>query len=201
MQPAMRVGILVFHHVSELEVTLPLSLLACAGRQLSPTGGEEALAVDVATVARSRFSVQTEGGMTLTPTWAFASAPDFDVLFVPGGSGVERAQRDAAVRSFFEVRAPSIARPVSVGAGALILGQAGLLRNQRVAAPAPFHEQLEAFEIVDVAAEGLVRNDRVWCAARPADAIAAAIALLSERFGSDVTASVVAAWGGPEGRS
>lgn len=196
----MRVGILVFHHVSELEVALPLSLLACAGRELQELE-DDVPAVDVATVARSRFSVQTEGNMTLTPTWAFASAPDFDALIVPGGSGVGRAQRDSAVRTYFDVRSPSIARPISVGSGALLLGTAGLLRNQRIAAPKAVHDQLEAFEIVDVVGQGLVRNDRVWCAARPVDAVEATVALLAERFGSDAAAAIVAAWGGPPGPS
>jgi transcriptional regulator GlxA family with amidase domain len=199
MQPAMRVGILVFHHVNELEVTLPLSLLACAGRLLPPVG-EESPAVEVSTVARSRFSVQTEGGLTLTPTWAFASAPDFDALFVPGGSGVDRALRDAALKSYFDVRAPAIARQVSVGAGALLLGGAGLLRNRSTAAPVAYHDRLEAYEIVDVVAEGLVRNDGIWCAARPIDAVDAAVALLTESFGGDAADEVAVAWGGPRRR-
>ena len=184
----MHVGILIYHQVNELEAVAPLAVLATAKRLLD--GAADTPEVEVSTVARSRFSVQTSGGLTVTPAWAFASAPAFDVLIVPGGPGVDRAQRDGALRSYFETRVPQIDRLVSISAGALILGAFGLLRNERVAAHAAVHERLEAFEVAGVSASGLVRNDRIWSAASAYEASEVAVELLIERFGDGIAARV-----------
>lgn len=184
----MHVGILIYHHVNELEAVAPLAVLATAQRLLAGDG--EAPEIEVSTVARSRFSVQTSGGLTVTPAWAFASAPAFDVLIVPGGPGADRAQRDGALLSYFETRVPQIGRLVSISAGALILGACGLLRNQRVAAHVAVHERLEAFEVAGVSASGIVRNERIWSAASANDAAAVALALLAERCGDGAAATV-----------
>lgn len=187
----MRVGVLIYHHVNELEAVAPVAVLATARRLLAADGAEDdPPVIEVATVARSRFSVQTSGGLTITPAWAFASAPDFDALVLPGGPGIERVRRDPALRSYFETRVPEIGRLVSISAGALILGEFGLLRDQRVAAHGDVHEQLADFEVAEVAARGVVRNERVWCAAGATDAAAAAGALLAESFGDDLVARV-----------
>ena len=186
----MQVGILIYHHVNELEAVAPLAVLAAGQRLLGGDG--EAPEIEVSTLARSRFSVQTSGGLTVTPAWAFASAPAFDALVVPGGPGADRALRDGALLSYFETRVPQIGRLISISAGALILGTCGLLRNQRVAAHAAVHQRLEAFEVAGVSAGGIVRNERIWSAASANDAAGVALALLAERFGDGAAATVEA---------
>lgn len=176
----MNVGILLFHHVSELDAVGPAAVLAAAGRLL-----DDPELLQVSTVARSRFSVQTVAELTLTPGWAFASAPAYDTLIVPGGPGVEAAARDAAVRRYLEGVAPNLRRLCSVSSGALLLGELGFLRDQRATSHPQVLERLEDFEVLEAVAAPLVRNERVWCAGGMAAGLDLALALLAERFGDD----------------
>ena len=132
----MNVAVLIYHHVSELGVVAPISVIGTAKRL---QGSDSELAVF--TVARSRLSVQTVSEVILTPTWAFASVPQIDVLFVPGGVGVERARRNNSIIEFLKRAASQASYVVSISSGSLLLGEAGLLRNQNVCGPAYLRER------------------------------------------------------------
>ena len=184
--PAMEVGILLYHHVNELDVVLPLAVFSAAKRLLSEAETEPEVPVMVTTVARSRFSVQTSGGLTVTPGWAFASAPDFDLLFVPGGPGLDRAAKDPAVRSFFATRVPAIKRVASISSGSLLLGALGLLEGQEVTGHPETLDRLAAFGDLLVVDRPLAKNDRIWSARSPPDGFELALELLGACCGSDL---------------
>ena len=74
--------------------------------------------------AKTLDPVRAEGGLTLLPSVTFADAPAADVLFVPGGIGVNDAMLDKEVLAFVRRPAKWI---TSVCTGALVLGAAGLL--------------------------------------------------------------------------
>ena len=99
-------------------------------------------------MARSRFSVQTAAELTLTPAWAFASAPAYDALIVPGGPGVPHAAKDAAVGGYLQRVAPELRAIASVSSGALLLGAQGLLRGRRATSHPEVLAELEAFEVL-----------------------------------------------------
>jgi transcriptional regulator GlxA family with amidase domain len=184
----MQVGVLVFHAVSELDVVGPIAVLNTAKRFL-----EDPEALEVSTVARSRFSVQTTAGLTLTPGWAFASAPAYDVLIVPGGAGVRKASRDKAVQVFMETQRAHLQIIASVSSGALLLGDLGFLRNQKVTGHPEVLEELEAFEVALVTDARLVMNPTgIWCAGGISAGIDLALALLEARFGSELAEKVTA---------
>ncbi len=97
--------------------------------QLDLTGPYEVLArmpeTEIALVAKSLEPVRSDTGLRIVPTHTFADAPEHDVLFVPGGPGVNEAMLDDDVLAF--VRRP--ARHItSVCTGSLVLGAAGLLQ-------------------------------------------------------------------------
>jgi cyclohexyl-isocyanide hydratase len=98
--------------------------------QLDLTGPYEVLArmseVEIALVAKSLEPVASDTGLKIVPTHTFAGAPPCDVLFVPGGPGVNDAMLDGEVLAF--VQRPA-ARVTSVCTGSLILGAAGLLQS------------------------------------------------------------------------
>jgi cyclohexyl-isocyanide hydratase len=103
--------------------------------QLDLTGPHEVFArlpeVDVRLVAESRDAVRSEAGLGLVPDLAFAEAPGFDVLMVPGGPGVNRGMEDALLLDFLRRQAATARYVTSVCTGALLLGAAGLLRGYR----------------------------------------------------------------------
>lgn len=63
----------------------------------------------------------------------FTDGPDFDILFVGGGSGTEAMRHDPQILNSFPNRAPLAKYITSVCTGSLALGAAGLLRSYRAA--------------------------------------------------------------------
>lgn len=109
-----RIAMLLFDGFTQLDLTGPYEVLA------RMSGAEIAL------VAKSLDPVASDTGLKIVPTHTFAGAPPCDVLFVPGGPGVNEAMLDDEVLAF--VQRPA-ARVTSVCTGSLILGAAGLLQS------------------------------------------------------------------------
>lgn len=184
----MRIGILLYHHVSELEAVGAVAVFSAARTLL-----DDPEALEVFTVAKSRNSVQTAAEMTITPTWAFASAPTAAGLVVPGGPGAEAASRDRAVRRYLEPLRGSLEFVASVGSGALLLGECGFLASRSVTTAAYLREKLEDYEVLRVGGERVLNGEGgLWSASGGAAALELALAIVRERFG-DALAERVAA--------
>lgn len=180
----MNLGVLLFHEVNELDVATPYSLINTAKTYLQPDQK-----LELFTVAKSRNSVQTQADMTITPTWAFASAPACDVLIVPGGRGVSSAMKDKALKQYLAQQQPGIL--ASISSGALLLGVTGHLRGQTVTTHPDVTEQLEDYEVASVSADALVKTDSgIWSCRSSADSSLLALALLRQLFGEDVARNV-----------
>jgi transcriptional regulator GlxA family with amidase domain len=167
------IGCVLFHNVNELEVVLVHSLLeravSCANAidsALEPTPRDAAATTQEAThaatsehllpvhqvftVAKSRHSVQTASGLTLTPTWAFMGAPPLDVLIVPSGVGLPLRDKDKQLFSYLEQKSQQAKVVVGLGSGVSVLGECGLLCGLVVSAPGHLHDYLEQYEILGV---------------------------------------------------
>lgn len=81
--------------------------------------------------AQSLDPIATDSGFAILPTHDFASAPQADILCVPGGHGVVDALGDAATIDFIARQAAGAAWVTSVCTGAFLLGRAGLLTGKR----------------------------------------------------------------------
>lgn len=75
--------------------------------------------------------VESDSGLELTATQAFATAPKLDVLVVPGGPGQLPLMRHAPLLDFLRSRAAEVTWLCGVCTGSLLLGQAGLLDGRR----------------------------------------------------------------------
>ena len=80
--------------------------------------------------AKTLDPIRSEGGLTILPTVAFNDAPSADVLFVPGGPGVNDAMLDEETLAFVQRPAKWM---TSACTGALLLGAAGLLDGYNAA--------------------------------------------------------------------
>jgi len=76
----MKVGVLVFPGVEELDFAGPWELLSLWGKL---PGGPQAPRI----VAQSLEPVPCAKGLSVNPHFAFQTCPDLDVLVVPGGLG------------------------------------------------------------------------------------------------------------------
>jgi cyclohexyl-isocyanide hydratase len=116
-------------------MTLFAMLLVPDMTQLDFTGPYEVFArcprSRVKLVWKSLEPVRTEYGLAITPTATFDSLPQADVLFVPGGRGINDVLTDLAVLSFLSRQARSARYVTSVCTGSLALGAAGLLQGRR----------------------------------------------------------------------
>ena len=81
--------------------------------------------------AKTLVPIATDSGFSILPTHDFASAPQADILCVPGGHGVTEALGDAATIAFIARQSVNALWVTSVCTGAFLLGRAGLLDGKR----------------------------------------------------------------------
>ncbi|HVR41145.1 MAG TPA: DJ-1/PfpI family protein [Thermoanaerobaculia bacterium] len=89
--------------------------------------------------------VESEGGLAIVPTITFDELPGCEVLFVPGGTGVNDAMLDEDFVAFVRRHGEQAAWVTSACTGALILGAAGLLAGFEAATHWASMEFLSAF--------------------------------------------------------
>ena len=87
-QPDRVAGLLVFPGLTQLDMTGPYEVLA----RLPGWRAE--------IVARTMEPVRTDKGLTILPTLDFASAPQLDLLVVPGGPGTDDLLLDEEAVAF-----------------------------------------------------------------------------------------------------
>jgi cyclohexyl-isocyanide hydratase len=115
----LRFGLLCFPGVQQLDLTGPYEVFASAK------------GATVHLVWKDLQPVRSATGLMLTPDTLLAEAPDFDVLCIPGGSGVNDLLLDDTVLAFVRNKAERARFVTSVCTGSLVLGRAGLLQGKR----------------------------------------------------------------------
>lgn len=110
---------LLFPHVTQLDLTGPAQVFA----KIPET--------QLHLVWASREPVPTDSGFSIVPTDTWETAPQADVLFVPGGQGVFEVIDDDAVLAFLRSQSAAARYTTSVCTGSFLLGAAGLLTGRR----------------------------------------------------------------------
>ena len=113
------VGMVLFPDLTQLDLTGPYEVFT---RMPNTT---------VHLVAATLAPVRSERGLTITPDVTFDQVSPVDILFVPGGPGVDPLMEDSALLEFLRKQAAQARYATSVCTGALLLGAAGLLRGYR----------------------------------------------------------------------
>ena len=184
---ALKIAVLLYNGVADLDAMGVYSVLGAAKTVLP----EDTL--ELFTVARSRMSVTTAGGLVVTPHWAFMSAPPPDVFVVPGGD-VDTVKKDRAVMAYLAEYAPKVRICVSVGTGAFLLGELGLVRDMDATTWAGALERLRDYDVGEIIDAPVVKNQLEhrgrWFAGGGEKSLSAGLALLKELFGPDVAESV-----------
>jgi cyclohexyl-isocyanide hydratase len=142
----MHVTMILFPRLTQLDLTAPFEVFA---RMPETT---------VELVAASREPVLAERGLAIVPHATWSDAKPADVLFVPGGTGVNEAMLDDALIAFVRRQAEGAQWITSVCTGALILGAAGLLRGYEATTHWAAMQYLERFGATPV--ERRVVRDR-----------------------------------------
>ena len=119
MSNPLQIGLLVFPHVTQLDLTgpaqvfssLPDATIHLIWKRIEPVASDSVIA--------------------LTPTTTFADCPQLDVICVPGGHGTDELLLDEEVLGFLRKQEPGAKYITSVCTGSLVLGAAGLLKGYR----------------------------------------------------------------------
>lgn len=120
----MRIGIVVFEDVEELDAVGPWEVLAFWARHVADRD------VTLLATSPSGGTVRCAKGLSITATVAFADLPPLDLLVHPGGLGARRLARDEAHLDWVRRQRAAVPTLASVCTGALVYAAAGLLRNR-----------------------------------------------------------------------
>jgi cyclohexyl-isocyanide hydratase len=112
-------GMVLFPGMTQLDLTGPFEVLArLPGWR-------------VEVVAKQAGPVVTDKGLVLVADRDFASAPQYDLIAVPGGPGADEAILDPETVGFVRRQAEGARYVFGICTGSLLLGAAGLLAGRR----------------------------------------------------------------------
>src|SRR4051812_2651476 len=162
------VGIFIFPDVEVLDFAGPFEVFS---RTRTVPGAESRRTDDSApfqvfTVARTHDVVTAIGGLRVIPDYGWNDAPAIDLLVIPGGFGTRPLLTDQATLDWIARVAPAAANVTSVCTGALLLAQAGLLRNREATTHWSAHDLLASIDAsIRVNREARVVHDSVFTSA------------------------------------
>jgi cyclohexyl-isocyanide hydratase len=172
-----RIGMLLFPGVTQLDLTGPFEVLA------QIPGAEINLAWKVLD------PVTAESGLKIVPTTTLSDAPQADVLFVPGGAGQLALMRDEEVLSFLRRQGEKARYVTAVCTGSLLLGAAGLLEGYDATTHWAFHDLLARCGARPVRKRVVIDRNRVTGGGVTAG-IDFSLRLVSELVGEDIAREI-----------
>ena len=149
MSEIVRVGLLLFPNVTQLDLTGPAEVFAA-------TPG-----VELHLLWKATDPVRTGAGFAITPTTTFRAAPQMDVICVPGGSGQIALMDDDETLYFLRAQARGARYVTSVCTGSLVLAAAGLLDGFKATSHWMSRDQLALFGAEPVASRVVRDRDRI----------------------------------------
>ena len=114
-----QIGLLLFPNLTQLDMTGPYEVFT----KFPDT--------DVHLIWKTLEPVKAGGGMQILPTTTFAESPQFDLICIPGGAGMNPLLNDEETLAFVRRQAAGARYVTSVCTGSLVLGAAGLLHGKR----------------------------------------------------------------------
>jgi transcriptional regulator GlxA family with amidase domain len=193
----MNVGVLIFHEVSEFEVAGIMGVFGATRAFLpvpeiledaAPDGAEPpSNPLEVFTLSKTRASIRGAGGLVMTPTYAFAGAPEPDILVVPGGLGAEKIAKDLQTKEYLRAQAARVRFLVAISSGALVLGEANLLTDLDVTTTPALSETIWKYNPGNVFEARASKNPNGrWFAASGLAGIGLALELVALEFDTEI---------------
>lgn len=141
----LKIGMLLFPDMTILDFTGPYEVFV------------KAPCFEVIILGKSTAAFKAEGGLCVQPEVALEDCPQLDIIFVPGGRGINPLLTDQQVLAFLRQQAPGAKYITSVCTGALVLAAAGLLQGYKATTHWRSLELLKMFG-VETLEERLVRD-------------------------------------------
>ena len=171
------IGILVFPKVQQLDLTGPFEVFASVPES------------EVRLVWKRIEPIVAVTGLTLKPDVTFDDSPQFDVLCIPGGPGVNLLMEDEETLNFVRKQAAGARYITSICTGSLVLGAAGLLEGRKATTHWASHDLLSRLGAEPVKAR-VVRDGNLFTGGGVTAGIDMALTGVAEMFGQDVAEAV-----------
>jgi transcriptional regulator GlxA family with amidase domain len=179
----MRVGILLFDEVEELDFVGPLEVFGVAARLVG--------SIRILTVSKDGRQIRGRYGLKVQPDHSFTNCPPLDILIIPGGKGArEHARHDRETLAF--VKAHASRHPIaSICTGALVLAEAGILKGRKATTHHSALDMLRQYADVHVL-EGarFVLDNQVASSAGVSAGIDLALELIRNNLGDKIAQEV-----------
>jgi transcriptional regulator GlxA family with amidase domain len=186
----MKIGILVFDGVEELDFVGPWEVFTMANEMARRAGKDKPH--EVFLLAERDAPIRCAKGLRVLPDRTTAECRSLDVLLVPGGQGTRREVENKALLGWIAEVSAKAQWVTSVCTGALLLTAAGPAKGKRVTTHWAFVETLrargEAREVLEH--YRYVRDGNVVSAAGVSAGIDMALWLVGEWHGADFARNV-----------
>jgi transcriptional regulator GlxA family with amidase domain len=127
----LRVSVLLFNDVEVLDFAGPYEVFTTASRVQQRLHPQAPPQFEVACVSRNGQPIQARAGLRVVPEHSYATAPQCDVLIVPGGL-VDAAMACPKTLRWIAQTAGAAQITASVCTGAFLLAASGVLRTHEV---------------------------------------------------------------------
>ncbi|WP_161596807.1 DJ-1/PfpI family protein [Chitinophaga vietnamensis] len=141
----LKIGMLLFPDLTIMDFTGPYDVFI------------KAPCFEVLIIGEDTQLIRAEGGLRLQTDISLNDCPQLDVLFIPGGKGINALLTNDAVIGFLQRQAPGVKYFTSVCTGALVLAAAGLLDGYKATTHWRSLDLLRMFG-VEVVEERVVRD-------------------------------------------
>lgn len=186
---AFNVGFVIFSGITQLDFTGPFEVLSRLGTPPSITAPSKFPQSEVHVIAKTLAPVVSDRGLRFMPTCTFETAPQLDLICVPGGAGVVDALADVKTVDFIRRQGSQALYVTSVCVGAFLLGAAGLLKDRRAATHWAF---VDLLPLVGARHEKgrIVRDGNVFTSGGVSAGIDFAFTIVSELAGPEVAEAI-----------
>jgi transcriptional regulator GlxA family with amidase domain len=116
-------GLLIYEQVGELDFAGPHGVFSISAMLQKGT--------QPITIGKSDTPITGIGNLKILPEYTFDTAPEIDVLLVPGSATVQHVLDDNETMEWIKEQSEKISFTAAVCSGALILQKAGLLKNRK----------------------------------------------------------------------
>lgn len=175
--PTLRIGLLLFPDVTQLDLTGPAEVFA------RMPGAEVVL------IWKTLDPVASDRGLRILPSATFGDCGRLDVICVPGGPGQIALMEDAETLQFLRRVAADCRLVTSVCTGSLVLGAAGLLTGYRATSHWTSIDQLSLLGAFPVQERVVRDRDRIT-GAGVTSGIDFALTVVAELAGDEVAQGV-----------
>ncbi|ABA23930.1 ThiJ/PfpI [Trichormus variabilis ATCC 29413] len=146
---SLSIGIVLFPNVTQLDFTAPYEVF----NRLPNT--------KLYLLSETLEPIRSDGGLTFLPDTTFAESPLVDLLFVPGGSGIDVKLEDKKFLAFLKTQGEQARYVTSVCTGALLLAAAGLLQGYRATTHWLYLDLLELLGVEVVKQRVVIDRNRI----------------------------------------